>query len=63
MVETIENELGVKAKKEYLPMQAGDVEKTYADITKAEQLIGYSPSVPFSEGIKRFVKWYEKGER
>lgn len=56
MVETIENVLNIKAKKEYLPMQAGDVEKTYADISKAKQLIGYSPSVTFGEGIKRFVK-------
>ncbi len=63
MVETIENVLNIKAKKEYLPMQAGDVEKTYADISKAKQLIGYSPSVTFGEGIKRFVKWYGKGER
>lgn len=63
MVETIENELNIKAEKEYLPMQAGDVLKTYADISKAKQLIGYSPSVTFGEGIKRFVKWYGKGER
>ena len=63
MVETIENELNIKAEKEYLPMQAGDVLKTYADISKVEQLIGYSPSVTFGEGIKRFVKWYGKGER
>ena len=63
MVETIENVLNIKAEKEYLPMQAGDVEKTYADISKAKQLIGYSPSIIFSEGIKRFVKWYGKGER
>ena len=63
MVETIENELNIKAEKEYLPMQAGDVLKTYADISKAEQLIGYSPSVTFGEGIKRFVKWYGKGDR
>lgn len=63
MVETIENEFNIKAKKEYLPMQAGDVEKTYADISKAKQLIGYSPSIIFSERIKRFVKWYGKGER
>lgn len=63
MVETIENELNIKAEKEYLPMQAGDVLKTYADISKAEQLIGYSPSITFSEGIKRFVKWYRKGDR
>ena len=63
MVETIENELNIKAEKEYLPMQAGYVLKAYADIRKAEQLIGYSPSVTFGEGIKRFVKWYGKGDR
>lgn len=63
MTEIIENELKVKAHKEYLPMQAGDVKKTYADISKANKLIGYSPSVTFQEGIKKFVEWYKKGER
>ena len=63
MIETIEDALGIKAEKRYIEMQAGDVLKTYADISKAEKLIGYTPSVNFEEGIKRFVNWYKKGEK
>ncbi len=63
MVETIERELNKKAIIKYLPMQPGDVEKTYADISKAKNLIGYEPCTPFEEGIKKFVRWYKKGER
>ena len=42
-------------------MQPGDVDKTYADITKAKKLINYEPSMSFEEGIKKFIEWY-KGE-
>lgn len=57
MVKTIEEEMGKKAKIEYLPMQPGDVDATYADISKAEKLIGYKPSISFKEGIHNFLKW------
>ena len=57
MVETIEDGLGKKAIIEYLPMQPGDVDATYADISKAKQLIGYEQSVSFKEGICNFLKW------
>ena len=60
MIKTIENELGQKAEIKNFPVQQGDVNKTYADISKAENLIGYSPKTDFSEGIKKFVKWYKK---
>lgn len=62
MIEIIEKNLKKEAKIEYLPMQLGDVEKTYADISKAKNLIGYNPNIDFEEGIKRFIKWYKKGE-
>lgn len=62
MIKAIEDELNIKAVKKYFPMQAGDVVKTYADIKKAEKLIGHKPSVNFGEGIKKFVEWYRKGE-
>lgn len=57
MVKTIEEEMGEKAKIEYLPMQPGDVDATYADISKAQKLIGYKPSISFKEGIHNFLKW------
>ena len=55
MVRTIEKAMGKKAIIEYLPMQPGDVDATYADITKAKNLIGYKPSISFEEGIKNFL--------
>ncbi|WP_462425272.1 GDP-mannose 4,6-dehydratase [Fusobacterium sp. THCT13E1] len=60
MVETIENELKIEAKINKLPMQMGDVDKTYADIKKARELIGYNPETEFKEGIKKFVKWFKE---
>lgn len=58
MVEVIENTLGIKAKIDKLPMQMGDVEKTYADINKAKTLIGYNPSTEFKDGIIKFIDWF-----
>lgn len=60
MVNVIENVLGKKAHVKHLPMQMGDVEKTYADITKAKELIGYNPTTSFEEGIRKFANWYKK---
>lgn len=57
MVTVIEKTLGKKAIVEYLPMQPGDVDATYADISKAWKLIGYKPSVSFGEGIRNFLIW------
>ncbi len=61
MIQTIEKVLGKKAKMNFLPMQLGDVNKTYADITKAKELLGYNPQTSFEEGIRNFVKWYKEG--
>ena len=58
MIETIEKTLNKKAIINRLPMQPGDVDRTYADITKAKKLIGYEPKTSFEEGIEKFVKWY-----
>jgi UDP-glucuronate 4-epimerase len=57
-IETIENQLGRKAKKVYLPMQPGDVPKTWADTTDMERNLGYKPATPIEVGIKRFIDWY-----
>lgn len=60
MVETIENALGKKATLDIQPMQPGDVDKTYADISKAKAMIGYEPQTNFAEGIRKFVEWYKR---
>lgn len=60
MVATIENVLEIKAKINKLPMQMGDVDKTYADIRKARELIGYNPATEFEDGIRKFVKWFKE---
>lgn len=58
MLETIEKVLGKKAVLDKQPMQPGDVEKTYADISKAKEILGYNPKTNFEDGIKKFVEWY-----
>ena len=58
MISTIGNALNIEPVIEQLPMQPGDVEITYADITKAQSLIGYNPKTSFADGIKKFVDWY-----
>ena len=60
MILTIGNALGIEPKIEQLPMQPGDVERTYADVSKAKKLIGYEPKTTFEEGIKNFVEWYKE---
>lgn len=58
MIETIERAVGKKAIIDRKPMQPGDVDRTYADISKAKQLIGYEPKTSFKDGIQNFVNWY-----
>lgn len=59
MINTIGKCLNVVPDIEELPMQPGDVDRTYACIDKAKNMIGYNPQTPFEEGIKKFVKWYK----
>ncbi len=59
MINMIAKTLNVKPKILKLPMQMGDVDRTYADITKAKKLIGYNPKTSFEQGIKKFVDWYK----
>lgn len=59
-VEAIEQALGMKAEKEFLPMQAGDVEKTYADTSALAQDYNYLPNSNFQTGIQAFVDWYRQ---
>ena len=58
MIEILETALGRRAEKVFLPMQAGDVTETYADISRLHALTGYAPKVSLEEGIPRFVDWY-----
>ena len=58
-IKEIEKCSGKEAEKEFLPMQPGDVEKTWADITELKEDFGYNPKTKIPEGIKRFVNWYK----
>jgi len=60
LIAEIEKALGKKAVKEYLPPQPGDVEKTYADITKAAKDLSYNPSTTIQAGLLKFIVWLRK---
>lgn len=57
LIGEIEKALGKKALIEHLPMQPGDVERTYADLSRAKKDLAYCPRTQISEGLKRFVNW------
>ncbi len=57
-IETLEKALGREAKKNFLPLQPGDVPATYADIDDLTEAVGFRPSTPIEKGIQRFVDWY-----
>jgi len=57
-IEELEKALGKKAKKNYLPLQPGDVPETFADINDLVEQFNYKPSTNLEEGIARFVNWY-----
>jgi len=58
-IETLENALGKKAEKNYMPMQDGDVVSTYADVSGLINDFGYKPDTKLADGIGEFVKWYK----
>lgn len=58
-VELLEQELGIEAEKNMLPMQQGDVYETYANTDKAKELLSFQAKTPFDKGIKNFVVWYK----
>ncbi|MBU0612619.1 GDP-mannose 4,6-dehydratase [Patescibacteria group bacterium] len=58
-ISVIEKELGIEAKRNLLPLQPGDVVKTYADITKANKMLGFNPKTSVELGIKNFINWYK----
>ena len=59
-IQTLADALGVEPKMEMLPMQAGDVPITFADVSKAQAKLGYQPTTSMAEGLNRFVEWYKE---
>ncbi len=57
-IRAIEKALGKKAKMEMLPMQPGDVHRTWADVSRLKNLTGYEPQVGVEEGVRKFVEWW-----
>ena len=57
-IEVLEEQLGRKAIRNFLPMQAGDVPATCADVDNLMAAVGFRPATPIAEGIRRFVAWY-----
>ena len=58
-IAAIESALGKTAKKEYLPMQPGDVPRTEADVTNLMEELNYKPDTPVQKGIEKFIEWYK----
>ena len=59
-IEAIEEALGIKAEKEFLPLQLGDVPDTFADVDDLVKEFDYKPSMNVKQGVKNFVKWYKE---
>jgi UDP-glucuronate 4-epimerase len=60
MIGILEEELGLKAQKNLLPMQPGDVYSTYADTSELARVTGFKPYTPLREGLRAFVAWYKE---
>jgi UDP-glucuronate 4-epimerase len=58
LIETIQSTLGIRAKIDAQPEQPGDVPITFADISKAKKLLGYTPATSFTQGIDKFISWH-----
>lgn len=59
-VRLLERELGRKAEFELMPMQPGDIEQTFADITETTEAVGYMPTTTIDEGVPQFVEWFKR---
>lgn len=62
LIRAVAGAVGVEARLDFQPMQAGDVDVTYADIRKAQALLGYAPQTPLAEGLRQFVEWLRPPE-
>ncbi len=63
LIGLLEGALGKKARLQFLPDQAGDMAITYADISRAREVLGYNPSTPVQEGIRKFAEWFLQARR
>ena len=59
-IKQIERELGKKARKNFMPLQKGDVTQTLSNTNLLKQITGYNPKTNYNEGIKKFINWYLK---
>ena len=59
-IKSLEKEIGIKAKKKFLPMQKGDVHSTLSDTKLLQQITGYKTKTNYKLGIKKFVKWFKE---
>lgn len=59
-ISAIEKAVGREAEKNYLPMQPGDVVKTYADVSHLQEITGFSPKTSLEDGVGKFVAWYRE---
>ena len=59
-IEALESSLGIKAEKELLPLQSGDVPDTYADVDDLVEEFSYKPSINVKQGVENFVRWYKE---
>jgi UDP-glucuronate 4-epimerase len=59
-IDAIEAELGIEAKRNYMPMQMGDVSATWADSSLLNRLTGYRPDTSFRDGVARFIEWFRE---
>ncbi|MCA0950250.1 NAD-dependent epimerase [Shewanella chilikensis] len=59
-VKTIEQELGIEAKKNFRPMQPGDVYQTYADVKDLFEVTSYRPKISVKDGVAEFIRWYRE---
>src|SRR5690606_29111811 len=58
LIQEIETALGKKAIIDRKPAQPGDVERTYADISHSQRDLGYNPTMPIADGLRKFIAWY-----
>ncbi|HEX6068340.1 MAG TPA: GDP-mannose 4,6-dehydratase, partial [Longimicrobiaceae bacterium] len=63
LIELISAALGQEPVIERHPLQPGDVERTYADISRARSLLGYAPTTKVEQGIPKFVEWFRQEEQ
>ena len=59
-IEALEKCLGKKAEKEFLPLQAGDVVDTFADVDDLVEQFGYKPNMSVKQGVEKFAVWYQE---